>query len=317
MTDVPTAPLVPDEPAGDDTQEPKGTPIVPDEVSEWGNDLTFTEPNAKTETGKDVNRTSQDDEPAGDDKDPADTDEEDNPTKVPTTPPVPHAVPTAVQDPGVFTPQDYSFDMLIKGKSTKITTPEEADALAADPENFETPQELMQFMRLSQKMENGIERDKAAWQQAKTSFDTQQEAEQARLEQIDTIAAEMNYLQQRGDLPPIDDTYKDANWSDPMVAKQPGVREQLALLTYMDEENARREAAGLKSKVSVLDAYNGWQIEVAKAKADKDNKTAGTQRKNAGSKVQGSGPAPISNRPKGIAVGRVMGNLNDLGANWN
>lgn len=306
MTDVVDTPVV-DEPTDDDS---KGTPIVPAEVSEWGNDITFTEPNTKTETGDDVKRDNEDvtDEPVVAGDEPV--------VDVPTAPLVPTAPVTTVTDPGEFKPQDYSFDVTIDGKTTKVATVEEADAIAANPDNFETPAQLMDFIRKSNKMENGIEKDKAAWDQAKQSFDQQQQAETDRREQIDTIAAEINYLQQRGDLPPVNETYTNADWKDPLVAKQPGVREQLALLTYMGEENDRRAKAGLKSRISVLDAFNGWQIEQAKNKAATDKKTAGEQRKNAGSKVAGQQAAPVTTRPTGIKVGRV-GNLNDLSAGWN
>lgn len=306
MADAKTEPPVNEPPA----EEIQGTPIVPDEVSDWGNDVTFTEPKVKTEAGDEVERGEEAE------TSPADTPDKTTAENVPTAPPV-SAPPATVPDPGEFKPQDYSFEVPVKGKPVKVTSVEEADALAADPDNFETPQQLMQFMRLSQKMENGIERDKAAWQQSRSEFDRQQETIQQRQDKIETISAEINYLQQRGDLPPVAREYADADWTDPLVAKQPGVREQLALLQYMDEENERRQAAGLKSTVTALDAFIGWQIEQAKAKADKDNRTAGEQRKAAGAKVAGSGPAPISNRPKGIAVGRILGDLNGLGSNWN
>lgn len=308
MTEVVT-PAPTDEPAPD---APTGTPIVQDEVSDWGNELTFVEPGATTETGEDVSRETEEVAPA-------DTPATVTPppvVDVPTAPPVIAPPVTAVPDPGEFTPQDYSFEIAIKGETIKVTTPEQADKLASDPENFDTPAQLLQFMRKTQKMENGIEGDKATWEHSKTAFTEQQEAESQRQERINTISAELNYLTQRGDLPPIASEYQNADWADPLVAAQPGVREQLALLKYMGAENARRETAGLKSKVSAMDAFNGWKIEEAKAQAEADKKNAGQQRRQASARVAGSSAAPVSNRPKGISVGRV-GNLNDLSAGWN
>lgn len=286
-----------------DEQEQTGTPIVPAEVPDLGNEVTFTEPKTITEMGKEV--------------------EHDTPSE-PETPEIPEVpepakpvqVPVLVQNPGEFKSQDYSFEAVIKGKSIKVTSVEEAEALADDPENFTTPKELLDFMRKSNKMENGIEKDKLTWEQSKAEFDRQQEAQEARQQEINTISAEINYLVQKGELPPIAKEYQAADWSDPLVAKQPGVREQVALLKYMGEENDRRQKAGLKNTVSALDAFNGWKIEEAKVKADLDNKTASQQRKDNGAKVASSSAAPITNRPKGVSVGRV-GNLNNLSSGWN
>lgn len=293
-----------DEPAP--SEEPTGTPIVPADIPEIGNEVTFIEPKTITEMGQTVDHG---DEP--------ETPEAPEVPEIPVAPEVPAPQVPVVQDPGAFTPQDYSFEVSIKGKAQKVSSVEEADALAADPDNFETPQQLMEFIRKSNKMENGIEKDKQAWEQSKTEFDAQQTADTARQEQINTLAAELTYLEQRGDLPPIAKEYQNVpNWNDPLIAGQPGIRERIALISYMKEENGRREKAGLKSNASALDAFNGWKIEEAKVKADKDNKTASEQRKANGAKVASSSPAPLTSRPKGIAVGRV-GNLNNLASGWN
>lgn len=287
------------QPAPED--KPAGTPIVQDEPNEWGNDVTFIEPGATTETGEEETATVVTPPPAAD---------------VPVAPPIATPPVVLMPDPGEFTPQDYSFNITIKGKPVKVATPEQAEELADDAENFDTPAQLLAFIRATQKMETGLETDKAAWERSKNAFTEQQQAEQQRQEQVNTISAEFNYLTQRGDLPPIAAEYQNANWTDPLVVAQPGVREQLALLKYMSAENDRRDKAGLKSKVSAIDAFNGWKIEEAKVKAEADKKNAGQQRRQASARVAGSSAAPVSNRPKGISVGRV-GNLNDLSAGWN
>lgn len=308
MTDV-VSPAPVEEPAD---EQPTGTPIVQDEVSDWGNDITFVEPGATTETGEEVEREVEPEKEA------TDTDVVTPPVvDVPVAPPVTTAPIVQVPDPGEFKPQDYSFNITIKGKPVKVASTEQAEELASDAENFDTPAQLLAFMRATQKMENGVENDKATWERSKAAYDQQQEASQAQAQQLQTIAAELNYLTQRGDLPPIADTYKNhPNWRDPLVVVQPGVRETVALLDYMAAENDRRAKAGLTSRVSVLDAYNGWKIEEAKSKASKDKDTAGKQRKAASARVAGTSAAPVANVPKGISVGRV-GNLNNLGSNWN
>jgi hypothetical protein len=52
-----------------------------------------------------------------------------------------------VQDPGEYTPADYSFEVTLKdGKTVKVASAEEADKIAEDPDNFETPAQLSQFL---------------------------------------------------------------------------------------------------------------------------------------------------------------------------
>ncbi len=177
--------------------ENKEEPIV-DQPSDWGNETTLIEPELASEDGQKVDRNNLtiptqaelDAEQA--EEEPETKEDIKEEVKTPTAPPVP-----AAPDPGEFTPADYSFEVSIKGKTTKVSTVEEADALAEDPENFETPQQLMDFMRKANRMENGLERDKAAWEKSKSEFDKQQELTNARAEEINSINAEMNKLRLR------------------------------------------------------------------------------------------------------------------------
>lgn len=217
-----------------------------------------------------------------------------------------------VADPGDYQPADYSFEVtLADGNKVKVTSPEEADKLADDPDNFETPRQLSDFLKKSVSMSNKLERDKEKWEAQKATFDEQTEAENDRQKNIDSIANEIGYLVSEGLLPEVAEEYKTANWQDPEVAKQPGVKEQMALLDYMVKENAKREKAGIKPLTSMLDAYNGWSrteeqrkaADTAKAANDEKQKQ-GDARRAASSRVASVSPSnQAAYVPKGIAVG--------------
>jgi len=220
-----------------------------------------------------------------------------------------------VEDPGEFTPGDYSFEVTLKdGKTHKVSTPEEADKLAEDPENFETPKQLLDFIRRSQKMENQLDKDKEKWEAQKKTFDEQTEVAEQRQETVENMVSEFKYLVGKGLMPKIDKQYLDADWSDPEVAKQPGVKEQMELLNYMVRENEVRAKAKVRLLTSVVDAYNAWQQDPERKKADEerqkaedDKRAAGEARRVAGARVAGvsaSNQTPYA--PKGVAVGRVI-----------
>lgn len=217
-----------------------------------------------------------------------------------------------VADPGEYQPADYSFEVTLSdGKTVKVTSPEEADKLADDPDNFETPRQLSDFLKKSVSMSNKLERDKEKWEAQKATFDEQTEAENDRKENIDNIANEIGYLVSEGLLPEVAEEYKTANWQDPEVAKQPGVKEQLALLDYMVKENTKREKAKIKPLTSMLDAFNGWSrteeqrraADTNKADAD-EKRQQGDARRAASSRVASVSPSnQAAYVPKGIAVG--------------
>lgn len=217
-----------------------------------------------------------------------------------------------VQDPGDYKPADYSFEVTLKdGKTVKVSTAEEAEKLADDPDNFETPKQLMDFINKQNKMSRNLERDYEKWESEKKTFTEQLETETQRRETIDTFAGEFQYLVSKGKLPAVAKEYLDANWSDPEVAKQPGVKEQIAILGYMEKENAIRAKAKVRPLTSIVDAYNAWredegeQEKANKSKAADEAKHAADEaRKTASARVAGVSPAQQGSYvPKGIAVG--------------
>lgn len=213
-----------------------------------------------------------------------------------------------VQDPGEYTPADYSFEVTLKdGKTKKITSSEQADELAEDPENFETPKQLLDFIRRSQKMENQLDKDKATYDDTKKKFDEQVASESERMESINSMAAEFDYLIGKGLVPKVAPEFINADWQDPEVAKQPGVKEQSEILSYMVKENQARSKAKVKQLTSVVDAFNAWQLDTERKQVAEDSKAAGQARKAASARISSGSPAQQGTFvPKGIAVGKVM-----------
>lgn len=209
------------------------------------------------------------------------------------------------EDPGDYQPADYSFEVTNKdGKTVKINSPEEAEKYAEDDDNFKTATDLKNFMLKSASMERKLERDREKYDEQKAQYDEQVKQEAERTQAVTDMAAEFQYLVSKGMLPKVDAQYAEANWSDPTVAKQPGVKEQLALLDYMQGENEVRRRAGVKPISSVLDAYNGWKREQDAQEAEEAHKQAGEARRQAGARVAASSPAQQGfYAPKGIAVG--------------
>jgi hypothetical protein len=230
----------------------------------------------------------------------------------------------AVEDPGTFTPGDYSFEVTYfedeegkKPRTVKITSVEQAEQLLDKDPNFARAKDLLDFNRKVTKMETAIERDKAAWQAKKDEFDTQAKDTETRQKSIENLGREINYLVSKGKLPSVDAKFANADWSKPEVAAQPGVKEQLALIAYMAKENKARAKAGLAPFSSAIDAFNAMQLDEGVIKRTQAEKAAGEARKAAGARVAGVSPAPISAAPKGIAVGRVSGRgLQGLGNDW-
>lgn len=259
-----------------------------------------------------------------DDKDEENSDEADNDdsdkesdvedTQAEQQPVVTESVVT-VEDPGEYKPADHSFEVtLADGKSHKISTVEEAEKLAEDADNFETPKQLLDFIRKSEKMERQLDKDYEKWEAQHETFTIQLETETQRREQVDSYVGEFSYLVGKGLLPKISAEDANADWVDAKtgrrteVASHPGVKEQMALLDYMEKENGIRKEAGIKPLSSIVDAFNAWQLDTGRQKDEADTKAAGEARKAAASRVASVSPAaqPGVTAPKGIAVGRVM-----------
>lgn len=233
----------------------------------------------------------------------ADDKEEDDDTQGDT-----YSEPASVittEDPGEYKPADYSFEVkLADGQTKTIKTPEEADKLAEDPDNFETPAQLLDFIRKAQKMENKLDKDKESHEAKVEEHKKQTETERERRETVEGLTNEFLYLEGKGLLPKVAKKYRNADWNDPEVAKQTGVKEQIELLNYMVKENEVRIKAGVKQFGSVLDAFNSWQLDTDKQKQEAETKAQGQARRNAGAKVAGVSPSQQGAYvPKGIAVG--------------
>lgn len=209
-------------------------------------------------------------------------------------------------DPGQYVAADYSFEVTLKdGKTIKVGSPDEAEKIADDPDNFTTPKQLMDFLNKQNKMQRNLDRDHDQWQSKREKFDAEMNVATERAETISSIASEFKYLVSKNLLPPVAKEFQDADWSDPEVAKQPGVKEQVELLNYMAKENQRRQEAGVKPLASALDAHNSWLLDTERKERAKATREAGEARKVAGARVAGVSSSPVSgsNIPKGIAVG--------------
>lgn len=290
----------------------RGKLLSADEVSTWGNESRFIEPGTKTEDGKTVAAPTEDEalttvDDAIDQSVVADEQEE-------------IAQPVAVENPGEFTPNDYSFDITVfdsEGKNAKTVKIKDSDAwdqlLESDP-NLGSAAALAKGLRLAAKMESNIDRDRDAYDKQKADYDSAVAAEAARTQALNTMTAEIDYLAKNGDLPDIDVKYVNADWTDKEIAKQPGVKERTELLTFMRNENNKRNRLGLKPITSVIDAFNAYERQNSKTRQIDSKKLAGQQRKAAGSVVAPASPSQNTTAPKGISVGRG-GNLRDLSFN--
>lgn len=247
-------------------------------------------------------KAAQEDEPiAGSDETAEDGKDEVDENDIHETP----APVVTTQDPGEYKPADYSFEVTLKdGKTTKISTPEDAEKLSDDPDNFETPRQLLDFIKKTTQMQNKLDKDYEKWESAKKTHDEQVETETSRQKTVQDLTNGFEYLIAKGYMPQLDPADAVADWNDPEVAKHAGVKEQIALINYMTKENASREKAGIPVLASALDAYNAWQLDSGRKQEEADKKAAGEARRTAGARVAGVAPtqqAPYV--PKGIAVG--------------
>lgn len=242
------------------------------------------------------------------DEETKDTPEEGKETDDEKTPAVEYSEPEPVvttQDPGEYKAADYSFEVTLKdGKTHKVSTPEEAEKLADDPDNFETPKQLMEFITKSNKMQRNLDRDYEKWEGQKKTFDEQTATEQERQETVQNLTNGFEYLIAKGLMPKLDPADAVADWNDPEVAKHAGVKEQIALINYMVKENEQRQKAGIPVLGSALDAFNAWQLDTGRKQEETDRKATGEARRTASARVAGVSPTQQGiAAPKGIAVG--------------
>lgn len=280
------------------------------ELARWQDDFSEEELNVPT-SSEEVDAKGTDEESA---EETAEVEAADDIEEAEELEEIPSLVTTA--DPGDYTPADYSFEVtLANGKTVTVKTPEQADEIADDSDNFETPKQLMQFITKSNKMQRNLDRDFEKWESQKKTYDEQVAQQQERDQVVQSLAAGFEYLIAKGMMPAIDPADANADWADPEVAKHPGVKEQVALINYMTKENAQREKAGIPLLSSALDAFNAWQLDTGRQAAEAEHRAAGEARRAAGARVAGvsaSAQAPFV--PKGISVGRVIPMRG--GANW-
>ncbi len=304
VVDAPVVDAPAEEPAAPVIQEDNNVPVG----LMLDNDAPAEEPKDESADNKPADDSSNDDDTKGDDSQP---DNVAQPTAPAVAPPVEPA--SELVDPGEFKPNDYSFDIkLADGSTVKISTPEDIEALGADVE-FASAGDLIKTQANYTRMLTGIENDKKAYDAQKSEFDSHQETVQQQEQFISGIESGMGYLESNGSLPPVPKQYENADWSDPEVAKQPGVKERVAIINYMATENAKRDKAGVPRLMSVLDAHNSMELDglkqanIARVNAAK----AATKARGAmvgGESSQSQGGANV---PDNMIVG-TGGNIRDI-----
>lgn len=292
----------------------KGTLLTPEQAGEWGNENVLIEKTPKTEANvleKEESRNVKESE----EEPKSEAEEVEQPEDV-----------VYIEDPGDFTPQDYSFDVITynedgkKPKTVKIKSVEDWDNLLDTDPNLGSAANLMKAQRLVTKMENNGERDKAEWQKSKDEYDKAL-AEHNQSEAVtNTWANEIAYLEENGLLSKVPAKFKDVLWIGKDANKEAlaneAVKAQIELLNYMKSENIKRRKLGL-SDMGPEAAFNAQQRSDREKKQLETKKASDDARKEAGAKVAGTTPNPVTVAPKGIAVG-VGGSLRDLGnTSWN
>jgi len=287
--------------------------IADDQLLEWGNtplkadDRVANAQEAEVVDDEEVvdeelENDDEDDDSKDDEQEDDDNEEDDEPEQHEA-----FKVEVPTSDPGEFVPNDYSFEVTLDGKSHKITSPEQAEEFADEHAEEFDAKSLLKFMRQASRMEDRLERDREEFEAKKAAFDEANKSAQEQQATINNIANEITYLVSKGKLPKVDAKYVTADWSNPDVAKQPGVKEQVELLNFMRTENDARKKAGLAPITSALDAFNAWELERKDTSEEDEENRRAQARKKASSRVAGTSPAPVNMKaPKGIAVGRAM-----------
>lgn len=288
------------------------------ETRKWEGDFdpdTLKVPYSRDEKKEDDEKTDEGEDNAEKGKKTAENEEEQVETYTDPAPVV------TTEDPGEFKPADYSFEIEIKGKTHKVESAEKAAELAEEFAEELTAKQLVSLVTKGSRIEMKQGQDREKWEAQKKTFDDQTAEEEARQEQVKNFTSEMLYLVDKGLLPEIADAQAKQRWmtdeeasKDKEFVKTPGVKEQVELLNYFVKENERRMKAGVRILTSMIDAYNAWQQDPDRKKADEqrqkeenEHKAAGEARRAAGARIAGvsaSNQTPYV--PKGVAVGRVV-----------
>lgn len=220
-----------------------------------------------------------------------------------------------VEDPGEFKSGDYSFEIKLKdGKSYKIGDEEDVNAVTnyidENPDTI-TAAELIKFTTGTTRMNMGVAEDRKAWEKKSQEYNSQKELVNHRQQQLNTWEREFQYLEDSDSIPAIDPKYVEAIWEDPKVAKQPGVKERLEIMQWMQKENAKRAKAQLPEMTSFVDAFNTMQFQNLKKENKSADKKDKKERRAKGAMVGSIAPYTPSKTTKGEIVG-TGGSLNDL-----
>lgn len=219
-----------------------------------------------------------------------------------------------VEDPGDFKPGDHSFTITVNGTRTKVSSVEQADQLAEDPDAFKDAKQLIRFMDKRSDMRQGIAEDRKAYEEQKAKFEGEQQLETIRNERLSTWANELDYLTSRGDIPGVKPEFNTQEaglkWSTEFK-DEPGVKERLAIMDYMEKESANRQKAGLPPMTSMIEAHNEMQLNSLKSGNETKRTDEIKQRQERGSRVAGSSPYVPSDNNSGEIVG-TPGTLDDL-----
>lgn len=291
----------------------KGTLLTPEQAGEWGNETILLEKKPKTEANVLDEEKLEPDE--------ADPPEE----KVLPDEPEEAEDVIEIEDPGQFTPADYSFEVTTysedkdgnatKSKTVKVTSIAQWEELLADDPNLGSSLAVNKAFRAAQKMESNLESDQKAHEAKKSEYDKAVSDQAQNEATTNAWAAEINYLEERGDLPKVPAKFKNVPWigqnADQEALKDDSVKAQIELLEYMRKENTKRRKLGL-SNLGPEAAFNARLRDTRQKKSDDTKKKSEVARKEAGARIAGSSPNPVTVAPKGIAVG-VGGSLRDLG----
>lgn len=310
-------------------EEPKGPVrgklLTADEISDWGNEAVLQEKPVKTE----ANVLRDEIEGAANAGDTEPEDDENKPTALVTATSLEEEQLNDVEtielnDPGEYKSADYSFSVTVfdaegnKPKTIKVNSIEQWDELLESEPNLGSSAAVSKSFRAAQKMENNLERDYDNWSKQTEEYQQAVQQEQTRIQQQDSIFNEMQYLSTRGDLPQLtNEEMNQLDWEDKAVVKaHPNIAPHRELLNYMRRENTNRAKNKLQPLSSVLDAFNAMQLDTRRKSEVEARKAAGEARKQAGARIAGTTPNPVSSAtPRGVAVGRV-GDLSRLGQNW-
>lgn len=224
--------------------------------------------------------------------------------------PTPKVESQQLADPGDFTPKDYSFEVeLADGTKFNIKSPEDVSQLPEDA-SFKSIQDHTAFINNYTQMVNGVAADKQQYETDKKTFEEQKAVADENEKFIQTIENSFSYLEGKGKLPAVPAQYAEANWADPEVAKQPGVKERVELVNYMAKENAERESLGLP-RMSPLEAHAEIQNKALEEQQAQRTQKQADLRKERGAMVSGqSAPAPgKANSDMIVGSGRPLRDL--------